>query len=109
MPKSDVKNSRRRLVGIGERSAREIVEGVAGEQIGQRRARRFPVAQQVGATRDADALGGAKIFEVGDGDRIGGAAFGPGGGVDGVAGFATAHEQIEAVLPEAVVNETDGD
>ena len=60
-------------------------------------------------SRDADALGGAKIFEVGDGDRIGGAAFGPGGGVDGVAGFATAHEQIEAVLPEAVVNETDGD
>ena len=57
----------------------------------------------------AIAFGRAKILEVGDGHGIGRSAFGPGGGVDGVAGFTAAHEQIEAVFPEAVIDETDGD
>lgn len=58
---------------------------------------------------DADAFHGAEVLEIGDRDGIGGAAFEPLGGVDLVADLATADEGAEAVFPEAVIDEADGE
>ncbi len=89
--------------------AGEIVEGVAGEEVGQKVARGMPIAGEVSAAGDADVFGGAKMFEVVDGDGVFWATLEPGGGVDFVADFATLHEGIEPVFPETVINKTDGE
>lgn len=65
----------------------------------------MPVAGEVGAAGDADLFRGAKMFEVGDCDGIGRTAFEPLGGVDGVPQFPAADKHVDAVLPEAVVDE----
>src|ERR1035437_4217876 len=87
---------------------RQIVERVAGEEIRERGAGRAPVAEQVRAAGDGDALRGAEMLEVGDRDGIRRPAFEPLGGVDVVAHLAAAQQSVDAVLPEAVVDEADG-
>lgn len=51
----------------------------------------------------------AEVVKIGEGEGISGAAFKPLGGVNSVAGFAAAEEEVEAVDPEAVIDEADGD
>jgi hypothetical protein len=89
--------------------AGEVVEGVAGEEVGGEAAAGFPVAAEVGAVGDADALGGTEVFEIGDAGGVGGAALVPVGRVYGVAGLASAEEGVAAVFPVGVVDEADGD
>jgi len=52
--------------------SREIVEGEAGEEVGDEATGGVPVAREVGVADDADAFHGAEVLEVGDRDGIGG-------------------------------------
>ena len=73
---------------------RQVVERVAGEKIRRHATRRAPVAEQVRAARDRDALGGAEMLEVGDRHGIRRLTLEPLRRVDVVADLATAQEGI---------------
>ena len=88
---------------------RQLVEGVAGEEVGEQFGRGFPVAPEVHTAGYAVVVADAEFLEVGDSEGVSRSALAPGGGVDVVAGFAAAQEGIEAVLPKTVVGETDGE
>ena len=98
-----------RRVAAEAASAGEFVEGVAGAPVGPAGAGGFPVAVQEGAAEDTQVVLRAEVVKIGEGEGISGAAFKPLGGVNGVAGFAAAEEEVEAVDPEAVIDEADGD